>query len=117
VFVLGGSVITALADDRAAPHQLTAKSLQKSVVGSASSAHDKKAIGRKKGSNRGTPIVDGVEPSKLTKTAPGEPKGSLSLDLKWHATNDRPDPFDAVTHTSGPNGSGDAFLGGVKLGF
>ena len=37
--------------------------------------------------------------------------------LKWRATNDRVDPYDAVRHSSGPNGPGDAVEGGVKLGF
>ena len=48
---------------------------------------------------------------------PAEPNGGLSLGLKWRATNDHPDPFDAVRQTSGPNGPGDAVEGGIKLGF
>ena len=46
-----------------------------------------------------------------------EPQGGVSFDMKWHATNSAPDPFDAVRHTSGPNGPGDAVEGGFKLGF
>ena len=56
-------------------------------------------------------------PEKRTASAPSEPAGGVSLDFKWHATNDRNDPFDAVRHTSGPNGAGDGVQGGVKLGF
>ena len=52
-----------------------------------------------------------------SRTAPSEPDGGVSLELKWHATNDKTDPFDAVRHSSGPNGPGDAVQGGVKLGF
>ena len=52
-----------------------------------------------------------------SRAAPSEPNGGVSLDLKWHATNDKNDPFDAVRHTSGPDGPGDAVQGGVKLGF
>jgi len=49
--------------------------------------------------------------------APAEPQGGVSLDMKWHATNDKADPFDSVRHSSGPNGPGDAIEGGFKLGF
>jgi hypothetical protein len=40
-----------------------------------------------------------------------------SLDFRWHATNDRIDPYDAVNHAAGPEGQGAGFLGGVKFGF
>jgi hypothetical protein len=49
--------------------------------------------------------------------APSEPDGGVSLDLKWRVTNEKTDPFDAVRHSSGPNGPGDAVQGGVKIGF
>jgi hypothetical protein len=52
-----------------------------------------------------------------SRAAPSEPDGGVSLDLKWRATNDKVDPFDAVRHSSGPNGPGDAVEGGVKIGF
>jgi len=48
---------------------------------------------------------------------PNEPQGGVSLNLKWRATNDKVDPYDAVRHDSGPNGPGDAVEGGIKLGF
>ena len=51
------------------------------------------------------------------RSAPVEPQGGVSLDMKWHATNDKADPFDSVRHTSSPNGPGDAVEGGFKLGF
>ena len=52
-----------------------------------------------------------------SRAAPSEPDGGVSLDLKWRATNDKVDPFDAVRHSSGANGQGDAVQGGVKIGF
>jgi hypothetical protein len=58
-----------------------------------------------------------VAPPARSNVATKDPKGDVSLDLKWRATNDRNDPFDAVRHTSGPNGPGDAVEGGVKFGF
>ena len=56
-------------------------------------------------------------PAAQTRNVPVEPQGGLSLDLKWHATNDKADPFDGVRHTSGPDGPGDGVEAGVKLGF
>jgi hypothetical protein len=56
-------------------------------------------------------------PAAQTRNAPVEPQGGVSLDLKWHATNDKADPYDAVRHTSGPDGPGDGVAAGVKLGF
>jgi hypothetical protein len=56
-------------------------------------------------------------PEKRTDGVSSEPAGGVSLDFKWRATNDRTDPFDAVRHTSGPNGPGDAVQGGIKVGF
>jgi hypothetical protein len=59
-----------------------------------------------------------AQASQATKAAgPSEPQGGVSLDLQWHASNDKTDPYDAVRHTSGPNGPGDGVLGGIKLGF
>jgi hypothetical protein len=55
--------------------------------------------------------------SQAQAAAPSEPDGGVSLDLKWRATNEKTDPFDAVRHSSGPNGPGDAVQGGVKIGF
>jgi hypothetical protein len=52
-----------------------------------------------------------------SRAAPSEPNGGVSLDFKWRASNEKVDPFDAVRHTSGPNGPGDAVQGGVKIGF
>jgi hypothetical protein len=53
----------------------------------------------------------------VARSAPLEPQGGVSFDLKWRATNDKADPYDAVRHDSGPNGPGDAVQGGLKLGF
>lgn len=71
------------------------------------------------------PNASRLEPTKKTKATPQpsssvvpkEPGGGVSLDLKWRATNEKVDPFDAVRHSSGPNGEGDAVQGGVKIGF
>jgi hypothetical protein len=68
------------------------------------------------------PPATAARPARENDAAPAsgksvEPQGGLSLDLKWHATNDRADPFDAVRHTSGPDGGGDGVEGGLKLGF
>lgn len=49
--------------------------------------------------------------------APKDPAANVSLGLKWRATNEPVDPYDAIRHTSGPDGPGDTFEGGVKLGF
>jgi hypothetical protein len=46
-----------------------------------------------------------------------EPVGGVSLGLKWHATNQPIDLYDAIRHTSGPDGPGDTFEGGIKFGF
>jgi len=40
-----------------------------------------------------------------------------ALDFKWHATNDKVDPYDAVNHEAGPEGQGAGIEGGVKFGF
>lgn len=48
---------------------------------------------------------------------PAEPASGVSLGVKWHATNEPIDPYDAIRHTSGPDGPGDTFEGGIKLGF
>ena len=70
------------------------------------------------------PNASPLAPAKSAKAAaprpgaaPSEPDGGVSLDFKWRATHDQTDPFDAVRHSSGPNGPGDAVQGGVKLGF
>jgi hypothetical protein len=69
------------------------------------------------------PLIDGTKtpkqpaPPSTAKGAPVGPDGKgLSLDMKWHATNDY-DPYDTVRHTSGPEGPGTSVLGGIKLGF
>ena len=49
-------------------------------------------------------------------TLPSEPKGDLSLTYKWRASNAPNDPYDHVRHLT-PDGPGDAFMGGLKLGF
>ena len=56
-------------------------------------------------------------PEKKSGDAASEPAGGVSLDFKWRATNDKTDPFDAVRHSSGANGPGDAVQGGIKIGF
>jgi|SRR5271170_4658779 len=66
--------------------------------------------------------VTGARPPRENDAGPAtrksvEPQGGVSLDLKWHATNDRVDPFDSVRHTSGPDGAGDGIEGGLELGF
>jgi hypothetical protein len=58
-----------------------------------------------------------ASPSPRPGVAAKEPQGGLSLDMKWRASNDKVDPYDAVRHSSGPGGSGDAVQGGIKLGF
>lgn len=70
------------------------------------------------------PLIDGAKTPKqpaqpsAAKGAPVDPDGrGLSLDMKWHATNDTADPYDAVRHTSGQDGPGTSVLGGIKLGF
>ena len=47
---------------------------------------------------------------------PAEPKSDLSLTYKWRASNAPNDPYDHVRHLT-PDGPGDAFMGGLKLGF
>jgi hypothetical protein len=49
--------------------------------------------------------------------APTEPKGDVSFSYKWHATNEPVDLYNAVRHSAGPDGPGDTFMGGLKLGF
>jgi hypothetical protein len=56
-------------------------------------------------------------PSPRPGVAAKDPQGGLSVDLKWRANNDKVDPYDAVRHSSGPGGPGDAVQGGIKLGF
>jgi hypothetical protein len=51
------------------------------------------------------------------KGAAKPPAPDVSLGLKWRATNEPVDPYDAVRHTSGPEGPGDTFEAGLKLGF
>ncbi|HKN30614.1 MAG TPA: hypothetical protein VJY34_23150 [Roseiarcus sp.] len=51
------------------------------------------------------------------KAAPKDPQGDLSFTYKWHASNDPVDPYNVVTHKAGPDGPGDTFMGGLKLGF
>ncbi|HXW20785.1 MAG TPA: hypothetical protein VEK35_09805 [Roseiarcus sp.] len=68
----------------------------------------------------GSPLAPkGAKPAAAPEARPAakEPQGGVALDLKWRATNDKVDPYDAVRHTSGPDGQGDAVEGGVKLGF
>jgi hypothetical protein len=68
----------------------------------------------------GSPLAPkGAKPAvaPAARLVPKQPEGGVSLDLKWRATNDKIDPYDAVRHTSGPDGQGDAVEGGVKLGF
>jgi hypothetical protein len=53
------------------------------------------------------------------KTAPAvDPKGGMSFTYKWHATNEPFDPYWQLRNNEyGPNGPGNTFLGGLKLGF
>ncbi len=62
-----------------------------------------------------TPTNSGFAPAAIG--APKEEAGGISLGLKWRAANQPIDPYDAVRHTSGPDGPGDTFEGGIKLGF
>jgi hypothetical protein len=73
-------------------------------------------------SDLNAPPVGAAPASKIdfpsgSKGAPKDPSGKVSLGLKWRATNNAPNPFDAMRHTSGPDGPGDAVEAGVKLGF
>jgi hypothetical protein len=75
-------------------------------------------------SDPGAPLVGSAKSPKpvalpsTAKGAPIDPDGGLSLALKWHATSDSNDPYDGTArHTSGPDGPGNAVLGGIKLGF
>ena len=49
--------------------------------------------------------------------APTQPKGDVSFSYKWHATNEPVDVYNVVRHSAGPEGPGDTFMGGLKLGF
>lgn len=49
--------------------------------------------------------------------APVDPKGGMSFTYKWRATNEPTDPYWHVRNEYGPDGPGDTFLGGLKLGF
>jgi hypothetical protein len=47
-----------------------------------------------------------------------DPKGGMSFTYKWHATNEPFDPYWQLRHNEyGPDGPGNTFLGGLKLGF
>jgi hypothetical protein len=66
--------------------------------------------------------VHGARPPRESDAGPAsrksvEPQGGGSLDLKWHATNDRVDPFDAVRHSSGPDGGETALKAASNLDF
>jgi hypothetical protein len=65
----------------------------------------------------GSQKTSSPSPGPKSGVAPSEPQGGVSLDLHWRASNDRVDPYDAVRHSSGPDGPGDAVEGGIKLGF
>jgi hypothetical protein len=49
--------------------------------------------------------------------APVDPQGGVSFTYKWHATSEPTDPYWHVRNEYGPDGPGDTFLGGLKLGF
>jgi hypothetical protein len=109
---------SALADNVAAPHEVKPKASKAKGARPAPPTSD---LGNIKFSDPSAPVVGEAKTKPAVpsdaKGVAAQPNGGVSLELKWHATNDRPDPFDGVTHTSGPNGPGDAVLGGVKLGF
>jgi hypothetical protein len=53
------------------------------------------------------------------KTAPAvDPKGGMSFTYKWRASNEPLDPYWQLRSSEyGPDGPGNTFLGGLKLGF
>lgn len=56
-------------------------------------------------------------PAPETKGALANPKDNLSFGLKWHATSDPYNPYEAVQHTASPYGPGAAVEAGVKIPF
>ncbi len=50
------------------------------------------------------------------RSLPADPKGDLSFTYKWRASNAPNDPYEHVRELT-PGGPGDAFMGGLKLGF
>jgi hypothetical protein len=108
---------SALADN-GSPHEVKPKALKAKLPRAAPPAG---GIGDIKFSDPSARLVGETKtkPALPSDSSGGtaQPSGGVSLDLKWHATNEPVDPFDAVRHTSGPDGAGDAVLGGVKLGF
>jgi hypothetical protein len=66
-------------------------------------------VGAGKGADAGFPAPQAA--------APVDPKGGVSFTYKWHATNEPTDPYVHVRNSAGPDGPGDTFLGGLKLGF
>jgi hypothetical protein len=52
------------------------------------------------------------------RATPVDPKGGMSFTYKWHATNEPFDPYWQLRNNEyGPNGPGNTFMGGLKLGF
>jgi hypothetical protein len=50
--------------------------------------------------------------------APVNAKGGVSFTHKWHATSEPVDPYWQLRNNEyGPDGPGNTFLGGLKLGF
>jgi hypothetical protein len=63
---------------------------------------------------------DPTAPNNVAPVAKGalaNPNDGLSFDLKWHASSDPINPYEAVQHTAGPNGPGDGVEAGVKIPF
>ena len=118
------SASAALADDVSAPihRETSARAVKAKIAKPAKSAAQTGDMGDIKFSDPTAPLsgATGSKQAHLPSDAravPAEPNGGLSLGLKWRATNDHADPFEAVRQTAGPNGPGDAVEGGIKLGF
>jgi hypothetical protein len=120
--VLGFAASSAIADEIAAPEpkktpaQAAHAKPAKPPVAQAGGLQDVKF------SDPNAPPVGAAPASKsalapAANGAPKEPAANVSLSLKWHAANEPVDPYNAIRHTSGPDGPGDAFEGGIKLGF
>ena len=65
----------------------------------------------------GTTRTKAADIPPAARPAPAQPKGDVSFTYKWRATNEPVDVYNAVRHSAGPDGPGDTFMGGLKLGF
>ncbi len=122
-FVVAAIAASSAVADDAAPQKSNKAPARAAHAKSAKPAADQAGGWRDvKFSNPNAPPV-GAAPAAMSgfppaaNRAPKEAAGGVSLGLKWHATNEPIDPYDAIRHTSGPDGPGDTFEGGIKLGF